>query len=79
MRLAVTNNAQKMRGPEPHLKRLGAPSRWMLDKFGGVFIILSARISVCLKMNLLVAHFHYLMTKLHKLNLIFQDPEQKSF
>lgn len=25
------------RGPKKHLKRLNAPSHWMLDKLGGVF------------------------------------------
>lgn len=26
------------RGPKKHLKRLNAPSHWMLDKLGGVFV-----------------------------------------
>jgi hypothetical protein len=26
------------RGPKKHLKRLAAPSHWMLDKLGGVFV-----------------------------------------
>eukprot|EP00692_Jakoba_bahamiensis_P001983 EC685753.1.p1 GENE.EC685753.1~~EC685753.1.p1 ORF type:complete len:116 (+),score=33.73 EC685753.1:37-384(+) len=26
-----------MRGPKKHLKRLNAPSHWMLDKMGGIF------------------------------------------
>jgi hypothetical protein len=25
-------------GPKKHLKRLNAPSHWMLDKLGGVFV-----------------------------------------
>jgi small subunit ribosomal protein S4e len=25
------------RGPKKHLKRLNAPSHWMLDKLGGIF------------------------------------------
>lgn len=26
------------RGPKKHLKRLNAPSHWMLDKLGGIFV-----------------------------------------
>ena len=27
-----------VRGPKKHLKRLNAPSHWMLDKLGGIFV-----------------------------------------
>jgi small subunit ribosomal protein S4e len=27
-----------VRGPKKHLKRLAAPSHWMLDKLGGIFV-----------------------------------------
>ena len=26
------------RGPKKHMKRLNAPSHWMLDKLGGIFV-----------------------------------------
>lgn len=26
------------RGPKKHLKRLNAPSHWMLDKLNGIFV-----------------------------------------
>jgi small subunit ribosomal protein S4e len=27
-----------VRGPKKHMKRLNAPSHWMLDKLGGIFV-----------------------------------------
>ena len=30
------------RGPKKHMKRLNAPSHWMLDKLGGIFVSPSA-------------------------------------
>ena len=27
-----------VRGPKKHMKRLNAPSHWMLNKLGGVFV-----------------------------------------
>ena len=35
-----------VRGPKKHLKRLNAPSHWMLDKLGGIFVShLTSRVS----------------------------------
>ena len=35
----VSNRVIKMvRGPKKHMKRLNAPSHWMLDKLGGIFV-----------------------------------------
>lgn len=33
----LAQDATMPRGPKKHLKRLNAPSHWMLDKLGGVF------------------------------------------
>ena len=30
--------SQRPRGPKKHLKRLNAPSHWMLDKMGGAWV-----------------------------------------
>ena len=30
------------RGPKKHLKRLNAPSHWMLDKLGGIFVSIAS-------------------------------------
>jgi ribosomal protein S4E len=42
-----------VRGPKKHMKRLNAPSHWMLDKLGGIFVsllsgMLAARLSLLL-------------------------------
>jgi hypothetical protein len=34
---ALFPSSRRPRGPKKHLKRLNAPSHWMLDKLGGVF------------------------------------------
>ena len=34
------------RGPKKHLKRLNAPSHWMLDKLGGIFVSSPTRLLV---------------------------------
>lgn len=34
------------RGPKKHLKRLAAPSSWMLDKLGGTYVSLPTLIPV---------------------------------
>ena len=35
---AATKRATMVRGPKKHMKRLNAPSHWMLDKLGGIFV-----------------------------------------
>ena len=32
-----------VRGPKKHMKRLNAPSHWMLDKLGGIFVSMGDR------------------------------------
>jgi len=35
------------RGPKKHLKRLNAPSHWMLDKLGGIFVRSRSYVPLC--------------------------------
>jgi hypothetical protein len=37
----IAAGATMVRGPKKHMKRLNAPSHWMLDKLGGIFVSLA--------------------------------------
>ena len=60
------------RGPKKHMKRLNAPSHWMLDKLGGIFVSPSA----CLELWVLRALD--VVDTLHSLRQLYLTREKET-